>query len=251
MSDPAEMAVVDPDETQFRSDTLLMHAELVELELYKIRRELFQDPGAVKINIGSGNPAEQTIRGYQKDPYNGLIVYNPTPATLSIGFQAGTGVLAPATVPPFTFVTFPERYVNLSVAVTNPADQAQTIALPVTLLRTKITPPPAAGPYTSPAPPQPLTSITNASATGLGQILDLGYPRANHSLIVFGTAGVNAGAVALALSHDGSNFAQAATLNAAAGARNGNVGAWPARYVAAWITTAIGGGTITATVASA
>lgn len=252
--DPAELASVDPDEQQFRADTLLMHSELVELSLLKIRRELFENGALNKINVGAGNPAEQTLRGYQKDPYNGLVVYNPTPVTLAVGFQAGLGVLAPITVPAFTWATFTERYVNLSVAVLNPGDQAQAIAAPVTLIRTKIPPPPGAGPYTSPAPPQPLTSLpAGSTALGGGVALDNGYPRNNHSLIVVSSAGVAAGAVQLAGSHDGQNYGLIGTaINTNAG---GVVGAssatGPFRYVRAQITTAIAGGSITASVASA
>lgn len=256
MSDTGENVgpvAVDPDEQQFRADTLLMHAELTELELYAIRRWLFQDPSAVKVNVGAGNPAEQTIRGYQRDPFNGVIVYNPTPATLALGFQAGLGLLAPATVPPFSFATFPERYVNLSVAVLNPADQALAIALPVTLLRTKIPPPPAAGAFGLPVPGQPLTSLpAGSAAAGAGAVLDNGIPRSTHSLIVTAAGAPTAGAVSLQVSNDGVNWATVATTAAinAAGSYSANVGNFPARYVRAAVTTAITGGTVLATVAS-
>lgn len=131
----------------FHGDTLLMHAKLLELELYRIRREMFADPGARKLTIGAGQPTEQSIRGNQQDPYNGVVILNPTPATISIGFQVGAGYLAPAVVPPFSWVAFPERYVNLSFALLNPADQQLTITDPVTVLRTRIPPDPGAGPY--------------------------------------------------------------------------------------------------------
>lgn len=249
---PQELANVDPDEAQFRADTLMMHGELVELELYKIRRELFQDPALWKVNVGAGNPVEQTQRGFQGDPFNGCIVYNPTPVTLSIGFQAGAGWLAPAVVPPFTWASFPERYVNLSVAVLDPVDQAQTVKVPVTILRTKMPPVAGAGPYTSPVPPQPFTSLNAASAIGTGAALDNGYPRANASMVVTASAGVTAGDVQLQGSHDGVNWVNlgAAVATAAPGTFIASSAGAPMRYLRAAITTAITGGTVTATVAS-
>lgn len=248
----AELASIDPDETQFRADTLLMHSELVELELYAIRRKWFSDPDATKIHIGAGNPAEQTIRGYQRDPFNGVVIYNPTPATLAVGFQAGLGVLAPATVPPFSFATFPERFVNLSIALLNPADAQAQIAKPVTILRLRYPPVAAAGPFTSPVPPQPLASLTAAAAIAPGQALDNGYPRANHSLIVVTSAGVTGGVVQLQGSHDGQNYANLGagiTTNAASSVFQ--LAAQAAmRYLRAAISTAIIGGTVNATIAS-
>lgn len=237
------------------ADAPFMQAELVALELWRLRREMFADPGAVKINIGAGQPQEQTIQGNRQDPYNGVVIYNPTPATLSIGFEAGTALLAPVTVPPFTAASFPERFANLSVALLTPGDQQTAIATPVTILRTRIPPAPFAAPFGGNSPPaQPLQSITNAAAVGMGAIRDNGYPRATHSLIAVASGAVTAGQIALMLSHDGVNFWNATNTGAITGP-----GVWvapynanfPARYTAAMITTAIVGGTVSATVASA
>lgn len=140
-------AAVDPDEAQFRADTLLMHSELVELELYKIRRELFADPQVDSLAIGAGNPAEQSLRGHQADPYNGLAIFNPTQATLAIGFQVGAGYLAPYEVPPYTWMSIPARFVNLSIYLPVTADQQAAIPLRVTVVRLRVPPPPAAGSF--------------------------------------------------------------------------------------------------------
>lgn len=228
----------------------LMQAELLELSLWRLRREMMSDPGLVPIRVGAGQAAEQTVPGNQRDPYNGLTVYNPGPASLSVGFQSGAGLLAPATVPPFSWVSFPERFVNVSVALLNPQD-AQTATYTVSLLRLRIPPAPNAGPIGA---PQPLASLPAGSFNvGAGAVLDLGTPRPNHSVIVNATGVLTGGAVTLQVSHDAASWASPAATAAinAAGVYSANVAGFAARYVRAAITTAIaGGGSIAATVAS-
>jgi hypothetical protein len=169
------------------ADAPLAQAELVFLELWRIRREMFADPGAVKVNVGQGNPAEQTVQGNRQDPYNGVVIYNPTPATLSIGFEAGTGYLAPATVPPFAWASFPERYTNLSIALLNPLDQQQAIANPVTVLRTRIPPAAGAGPFGAPRS-SPTLAAANPGAllaiAGAGQASAIAANPARRELAV-------------------------------------------------------------------
>lgn len=133
-------------------DTLEAQRQLIYLELYEARRRIFADPGLIRVTLGVNGQVdpEHTIRGDQRDPYNGVAILNPTSATLSVGFQAGTGYLAPLTVPPFSFVIAPERYTNLSLALLKPSDAAQTYTSPVTVLRLRVPPQPSAGPYGAP-----------------------------------------------------------------------------------------------------
>jgi hypothetical protein len=242
--------------TDARDDMLagaqLAQAELVMLELWRIRREMLSDPGAVKVNVGKGYPAEQSVTGNRQDPFNGVVIYNPTPATLAVGFEVGMGILAPATVPPFSWASFPERYTNLSIALPNMLDLSQTIATPVTILRTRIPPVAGAGSYGASVPQQGLVSIAGAApaVNAVNGILDNGFPRSNHSLYVVGS-GVTGGVVSLEGSPDGQSWVSLAATGAL-GAAPAVVAAanTPTRYLAAIVTTAITGGTVTATLAS-
>ena len=250
---PGEGALASTED-EYAAAMGLMQGELIELSLWRLRREMFADPGAWRLNVGAGFPAEQTIPGNQRDPFNGVIFYNPTPATLSVGFQAGTGPLAPATVPPFTACSFPERFTNLSVYLANAVDQQATIANVVTILRTRIPPKAFASPFGAAAPLQPFQSLPAGSAAlGAGLALDNGFPRQAHSLIATAAGAPTAGSVALQGSHDGVNWATIATT--AAIAATGVFVTYPAapaamRYVRAAIATAITGGTVGVTVAS-
>lgn len=158
-----------PEQQDRLEDTIEAQRELVYIELAYRRRQLLADPGLVRLIIGAGRDAlnEHTLRGDPRDPYNGVAIFNPTSATLSVGFQAGTGLLAPTTVPPFSFICLPERYVNLSVALLNPADQQQTYASPVTVLRLRVPPHPDAGPYGNPATEGPALAAANPGSAAL------------------------------------------------------------------------------------
>jgi len=249
----SEVELSRPDEAaldDYRASTTAAYAQLVQLELWRMRREMFGDPGVVKLTIGAGQPAEQTILGNQQDPYNGVAIWNPTSATLSVGFQAGAGILAPLTVVPFSWARLPARYTNLSIALLSPADQQTAIATPLTVQRLRIPPSPAAGPL-PPAAGGPLVSLpAGSAAVQAGAALDNGAPKANHSLLVIPAGTPTAGTVALQVSHDAANWATAAT---------GAVGAAPTaivytgafRYARAVITVAVTATTISALVGSA
>lgn len=94
------------------------------------------------------------------------------------------------------------------------------------------------------------TTLTARSATGTdaGGAVDFGSGRANITLVITTSAGVSAGAVALELSHDNTNWFRrtAVTTNTASTVfQDSAVGAW--RYARANVTTAITGGTVSAT----
>ncbi len=97
------------------------------------------------------------------------------------------------------------------------------------------------------------TIVAGTSATGAGTALDGAVPHSTHTLVVLTSAGVASGVVTLQLSLDNTNwfsFATTITTNAATTVFSQTAtGAF--RYVRANITTIIGGGTITAWVASA
>jgi hypothetical protein len=239
-----------PTPEEFAGVVSLMQAELVELELWRIRRQMFADPAVSKINVGAGQLTEQTLTGNRQDPYNGVAIFNPTPATLSVGFESGLAWLAPLMLPPYSYAKFPERFTNLSIATLIPADQQQAIAAPVTVMRLRVPPEPAAGAYGN---AEPIASLVAQSTNQAGATLDNGAARASHTLQVVAGAGVSAGAVQLQASLDGVNFVNlgAAVATAAPGVFSLSSAGTPFRYVRAAITTPITGGTITATVASA
>lgn len=245
------------DEEQLRQlravDTAEAQRQLVYLELYLRRREVFDRPNVQRVTLGPGNQVnpEYTLTGDPRDLYNGVAIFNPTSATLSVGFAAGAGLLAPITVPPFSFVATPARFADLSIALLNPVDQATTFASPVTVALLRTPPAAGAGPYGGNITQQPVVSLAGASALANGAALDNGVPRAQHTLVVVTSAGVTGGVVALQGSQDGINYATlgSVTTNAAAAVFTvSNAAAM--RYIRAAVTTAITGGTVNATVAS-
>jgi hypothetical protein len=101
---------------------------------------------------------------------------------------------------------------------------------------------------------QSLVSLPAGTTTGTGNMLDNDGSMANHSIVVTGSAGISAGAVALQLSHDNQNWFQPTTGQPAVTASTvtvGNFSGIPARFVRAVVTTNITGGTVAVTIASA
>lgn len=93
------------------------------------------------------------------------------------------------------------------------------------------------------------TSLNALTAVGPGVVADFGSAKANVSMVFTATAGVGAGAVALEVSHDSSNWFRTGapvTLTASTTgsiAISGNA----FRYARAAITTTVTGGTVSAT----
>jgi hypothetical protein len=140
--------------------------QLVLVELWYRRRQLLSDPALVSVSLGVDGEltGEHTIRGNQLDPYNGLAIFNPTAATVAVGFEAGAAQLQPLTVPPFSYVTVPERFSNLSLALPNAADALQTYSSRLTVLRLRVPPFPSAGPYGNPSEGTPALVASNPGA---------------------------------------------------------------------------------------
>lgn len=96
------------------------------------------------------------------------------------------------------------------------------------------------------------TTLTTQSATGAGSVVDLGASRAVVTLAITTSAGVSAGAVALELSQDQTNWFRvtAVTTNTASTVfQSTQSGAW--RYARGNVTTTITGGTVSATIMAA
>lgn len=94
------------------------------------------------------------------------------------------------------------------------------------------------------------TTLTARSSTGTDAsgAIDFGTARANITLVITTSAGVSAGATALELSQDNTNWFRrtAVTTNTASTVfQDSAVGAW--RYARGNVTTAITGGTVSAT----
>lgn len=93
------------------------------------------------------------------------------------------------------------------------------------------------------------TTINALTAVGPGVVVDFGSAKANFTMVYFTPAGITAGAVALEVSHDNSNWfriTSPSTLTAstvAAQTVSGNA----YRYARGAITTTVTGGTVSAT----
>lgn len=92
------------------------------------------------------------------------------------------------------------------------------------------------------------TTLSAVSSTGAGTVVDFGSAKANITLAVTASAGVSAGAVALEVSHDNTNWYRGTPLTQSApGVTQSNQGgAW--RYARGNVTTTITGGTVSATI---
>lgn len=95
------------------------------------------------------------------------------------------------------------------------------------------------------------TTLTAASAVSAGTVADFGSGKQNITMATTAGAGVSAGAVALEVSQDNTNWFQVApvTLTAPGVTQITQVGAW--RYARGAITTTITGGTVSATLMAA
>jgi len=96
------------------------------------------------------------------------------------------------------------------------------------------------------------STLAAVATTGAGSAADFGSARSNVTLVITTSAGVSAGAVALELSQDNTNWFRRTpvTTNAASTVfQDSAVGAW--RYARANVTTGITGGTVSATLMAA
>lgn len=95
------------------------------------------------------------------------------------------------------------------------------------------------------------TTLSAASSTGAGTVADFGSGKQQITLAITASAGVSAGAVALEVSQDNVNwFRGTPVTQSAPGVTQANQGgAW--RYARGNITTAITGGTVSATLMAA
>jgi hypothetical protein len=94
-----------------------------------------------------------------------------------------------------------------------------------------------------------VTTINALTAAGPGVVVDFGSAKANVSAVFFTTAGISAGAVALEVSHDSSNWFRTATpvTLTASSVINIAISNNAFRYARGAITTTVTGGTVSAT----
>lgn len=99
----------------------------------------------------------------------------------------------------------------------------------------------------------PSTTLNAATATGPGTVADFGSAKQTVSLVWFTTAGITAGAVALEVSQDNTNWFRTGTPVALTASAVGNISIGPNafRYARANITTTVTGGTVSATLMGA
>jgi hypothetical protein len=95
----------------------------------------------------------------------------------------------------------------------------------------------------------PSVSLNALTAVGPGVVADFGSAKANVSMVFTATAGVGAGAVALEVSHDNSNWFRTGTPVTLVASTTGNIAISgnAFRYARAAITTTVTGGTVSAT----
>jgi len=91
------------------------------------------------------------------------------------------------------------------------------------------------------------TTLSAVSATGAGTVADFGSAKQNITLVITAGTGVSAGAVALEVSQDNTNWFRGTpvTQSAPGVTQSNQQGAW--RYGRANVTTTITGGTVSAT----
>ena len=96
-----------------------------------------------------------------------------------------------------------------------------------------------------------VVSLNAVASTGAGAVVDLGSAKAQISLAITASAGVSAGAVALEVSQDNTNWFRVTpvTQSAPGVTEATKTGAW--RYARGNVTTAITGGTVSATIMGA
>lgn len=95
------------------------------------------------------------------------------------------------------------------------------------------------------------TTLSAQSATGAGTVADFGSGKQQTTIAIIASAGVSAGAVALEVSQDNTNwFRGSPVTQSAPGVTSATItGAW--RYARGNVTTTITGGTVTATLMAA
>lgn len=93
------------------------------------------------------------------------------------------------------------------------------------------------------------TTLSAASGISSGTVVDYGAAKNNFTLVVVASAGVSAGVVALEVSQDNTNFYRHTTsvTTSAPGVSQVTMSGFAFRYARGAITTAITGGTVTAT----
>lgn len=93
------------------------------------------------------------------------------------------------------------------------------------------------------------TTLNAASSISSGTVVDYGSARSNFTLVVVASAGVSAGVVAIEVSQDNTNFYRHTTTvtTSAPGVSQITMTGFAFRYARGAITTAITGGTVTAT----
>lgn len=102
-------------------DALERQAQLVDLETHVLRRWMLAAPASVQFTWRQGDKPEQTRDGNQQDPFNGVVVLNPSPYPIGLAFEAGAAQYNPLyVVPPGSFLAVPFRFINLSVALQAP-----------------------------------------------------------------------------------------------------------------------------------
>lgn len=143
----------------------------VELELDVLRRYIMGAPASARVRVGAGQQAEQTVDGDQRAPFVGLAVLNPTPVAVGLGFEAGGGTpqFAPFTIPAYSWMVLPIRFVSASIGVS--ALDAVGPNYTVTLVRLRV---PPLGIHAGPLGSSGTVDVTDRAGRLLGLVAPAG-----------------------------------------------------------------------------
>jgi hypothetical protein len=105
-----------------------IQSELSRLGLADLRARWLQQPDLQVLEVGTGQPAEQSITGFPEDAFHGVAVYNPTGHNLRLGFNVKAAIGSVLLVPPGSLMIWPAQYANLSIE-SETAGPAERIAI--------------------------------------------------------------------------------------------------------------------------
>jgi hypothetical protein len=97
---------------------------LTELQAFDLQQRYFAQPVLDRLTFGTGNPADQTLRGDQRDRFKGVTILNPSAKVIFIGFGAGSAAGSPLHCPANSGIVWPAVFSELSLSVSNADSQA-------------------------------------------------------------------------------------------------------------------------------
>jgi hypothetical protein len=183
-----------PPAPSAQHDLAAMLAEqrrLTQLGVRDLSQRWEMQPDAQTLLFGSGEPEEQSIRGFPEDAFHGVAVYNPTGRTILVGFNVKAAIGSSLRVPPRTLLVWAAEYTNLSLL----ADASGPVDA-VTVLRLRY---PPAQPSATPVTPGAAVVIDNQPEDIAVKLVSVEIAPANADRLGIEVINNGASAVRLAL----------------------------------------------------